>query len=50
MKPTWPLIEVGPPAVRAIDDDGTRFVVDQRMRVVTLAGIVPLVTWPGHDG
>lgn len=55
MKPTWPIIETGPVDVREVEAsvrDGLatrRYAVHQPMRVVALAGLVPLVTWPGHE-
>jgi hypothetical protein len=47
---TTPLIEEWPPVYEATGDGETmHFRVIQQMRVVSLAGLMPLVTCPGHD-
>lgn len=54
MKPTFPLLEqlgVAPTIERVPSDDGfAKFKITMpRVRIRSLAGLAPLVTFPGHD-
>lgn len=46
---SWPQITTTPPTVGEVDLDRGRMTFTMRWRIDSLAGLVPLVTTPGHE-